>query len=138
MSAAATSAGSKNQRDTRDERDLQAAQTYALKMFDEWRRYVDGRLSAVETGTNSIQSMVAAQPTRRDLEEALRSRVDVGTYTAAHQALLDRVSRLESGPQRLVAWISLMVSAGMGCLMMLLSGASVLIALGGLIFALTR
>ena len=135
MSAAATTAGS---RERRDERDLEAAQTYALKMFDEWRRHVDGRLSAVETGTNTIQSMVAAQPTRRDLEDALRSRVDIGTYTVAHQALIDRVTRLESGPQRLVAWISLMVSAGMGCLMMLLSGASVLIALGGLIFALTR
>lgn len=122
-----------------------AQATYVMAASDEenpfereWRGRVDARLGTVETDVGTIKTLVAAQPNRRDLDEALRSRVDIGTYAASHQALLDRVSRLESGPQRLIAWISLMVSAGMGCLMLLLSGASVLIALGGLIFALTH
>jgi len=50
-------------------------------------------------------------------------RVSTEAYSVAHQALLDRVTRLESGPQRLLGYIG----AATGCL----SAAIVLLGIVG-------
>lgn len=118
------------------------AQRYALQMFNEWRSHVDARLTSLENSSSVVAQTLARleanMPSRADVEAASRTRLDIGTYTVAHQALIDRVSRLESGPQRLVSWIALMVSGGIGCLMAMISGLALLVSIAGVLIAFTH
>lgn len=50
-----------------------------------------------------------------DLRQAIAERLEVKEYSAAHDALIQRVARLENAPQRQLGWIALGVS-GLGCL----------------------
>lgn len=50
-----------------------------------------------------------------DLNAALASRLEIREYQVAHEALIQRVARLENAPQRQLGWIALGVSS-LGCL----------------------
>ncbi|HEU5424113.1 MAG TPA: hypothetical protein VFU72_11275 [Nitrolancea sp.] len=125
-----------------ERRQQMEAQRYALQMFNEWRSHVDARLTSLENSSSVVAQTLARleanMPSRADVEAASRTRLDIGTYTVAHQALIDRVSRLESGPQRLVSWIALMVSGGIGCLMAMISGLALLVSIAGVLIAFTH
>lgn len=140
--ATATTAAADLAADQRLRERGQDAERYAIQMFNEWRTHVDHRLSSLENASASVAAtlarMEASMPSRADVEAASRTRLDISTYTAAHQALTDRITRLESGPQRLVAWISLLMSGGIGCLMALIAGLALLVSIAGVVLTLTR
>lgn len=50
-----------------------------------------------------------------DLNAALSSRLEIREYQVAHDALIQRVARLESAPQKQLGWIALAIS-GLGCM----------------------
>ena len=89
----------------------------ADQLSQEWRRYVTAKLDALEQLIQSISVKL----------EGLSS-----SYQASHSALEERVTRLEASPQRLLAWISLGISALMvpiGCGSVLLLGLSTIVGL---------
>lgn len=58
-----------------------------------------------------------------DLRQAMAERLEVKEYTAAHDALIQRVARLENAPQKQLGWIALGVS-GLGCMVTFLGVAA--------------
>lgn len=108
----------------------------------EWRAKTETRLDGLERAMHLVEAGVtrieASMPSRGDVEAAARTRVDVDSYRVAHQALLDRVSRLENGPQRLIGWLAMIVSGGIGCLMVTVASLALLVSAASLIVTLTH
>lgn len=74
---------------------------------------LDAKLDALTIQVSIIDGKITS---RTEIAAEDNKRVSLDVYTAAHQALVDRILRLESGPQRLLGWISLLVSGAVGCL----------------------
>lgn len=61
--------------------------------------------------TEAMLKLEGAMMPRAEVYAEDAKRVSIESYTVAHQALLDRVTRLESGPQRVLGY----VGAATGC-----------------------
>lgn len=66
----------------------------------------------LEDLTKAVLKLEGALMPRAEIYAEDAKRVSAESYTVAHQALLDRVTRLESGPQRVLGY----VGAATGCL----------------------
>lgn len=62
--------------------------------------------------TRMVLKIEGSMMPRADVYSEDSKRVLVETYTANHQAVIDRITRLESGPQRFLSW----AGAALGCL----------------------
>lgn len=66
----------------------------------------------LEDLTKAVLKLEGALMPRAEIYAEDAKRVSMDVYTSAHQAILDRITKLESGPQRLLGWIG----AATGCL----------------------
>ena len=83
-----------------------------------------------------IISQLASLPSRAEIEAADRLRVSVEAYGADKRGLDERLTRLESNPQRLLVWMGL----GVSVLSVLITGTVgfLTLASGMLFFVLTH
>lgn len=87
--------------------------------LDNMRDEVMTRLVRIEAG----------QMPRAEIYSEDAKRVLMETYTQAHQALLDRIIRLESGPQRLLGYIGAATGCLSACFVLLGIVGSVIVAI---------
>jgi hypothetical protein len=85
----------------------------ALRKLEERLDALDSKLDIkLEELTRSVLRIEGSMPTRGEVASEDAKRVLLETYTQAHAAMLDRIVKLESGPQRFLAYIG----AATGCL----------------------
>jgi hypothetical protein len=88
---------------------------------------VDEKVSAMDFSKDiadikvAVQRIESTMVPRSEIETNLKDRVTMDVYQANHNALIERVIRIETNPQRMIAW----VSTGIGCLSMLIAAAGV-------------
>lgn len=70
----------------------------------------------------SLETFMARTMGRAEIEAEIISRVAQDTYQSDMKAMNDRLTRMESGPQRALAWLG----AVTGCLGILIGGTGVL------------
>lgn len=98
---------------------------------------LEGRINTLDDKIDALQTAVtrieATMLTRGEVSGELAKRVSIDMYQNSHQALVERITRIESGPQRTLGWISLAISGGLGCLSLTLVAlgiiATILIAI---------
>ena len=86
---------------------------------------LDAKIDALTIQVSIIDGKITS---RAEIAAEDNKRVSLEMYTTAHQALVERLGRLESGPQRMLGWISLFVSGGVGCFALVLTGIGAAIA----------
>lgn len=85
---------------------------------------MQGDMQRIEENMSVVRVDVADIKARMVTRDEMERRyVTIDEYEANRRAALDRISKLETGPQRTVAWIS----AGIGCFAALIAGAGVVL-----------
>ena len=93
---------------------------------------VESKLDGIAKEVGEIRVLIAGMMPRAEVDGELARRVSLEAYTSDRQSLLDRVTKLEASPMKLLAWISV----GSGCLSLLIAA---IVALAGILeFALTH
>ena len=84
--------------------------------------------------TRAVLRIEGNVPSRADMAAEMAKRVSIERFDGEMGGLRDRLIRLESGPQKLLGWVSLIVSgvvgivaSAIGCLSLLLVAAGILI-----------
>jgi hypothetical protein len=91
---------------------------------------LDNKLDAMrDEVTVRLTRIEAAQMPRSEIYSEDSKRVLVETYNQAHQALLDRITKLESGPQRFLGYLGAATGCLSACFVILGIIASIIIAL---------
>lgn len=91
--------------------DMQALQTQ-INTLDDKLDKVNGNVLELK---GSIMS-------RAEAEAADNRRVSIERFEGEMGGMRDRIGKLEGGPQKLLGWISLFMSAGIGCMSLVLTG----------------
>lgn len=76
-------------------------------------------ISDIKVTVQRIESTMVSRP---EISDLLKDRVTNDVYVANHNALIERVVRLETNPQKIVPWIA----SGVSCLGVIISGAGLL------------
>ena len=75
----------------------------------------------------SVERVASTMVTRQEISAADDRRVLVETFQAHVSANDDRLKRLENGPQRMLGWIAVAVSGGLGCMSVVVAVISIVV-----------
>lgn len=85
--------------------------------------------SRIETLTIQVTNFGASIMSRAEITAADDRRVPIESFNAHVATDEMRFARLENGPQRMLGWIALAVSGGLGCLSLIVAAVSVLVSI---------
>jgi len=84
---------------------------------------IGGMETKLDTLNDNVLTLKGQMMPRAEIEAADARRVSLERFESEMSGVRDRLGKVESGPQRLLGWISLFVSATIGCLSLLIGGA---------------
>lgn len=87
----------------------------------------------VDKVNENVLKLAGSIMPRSEIEAADARRVSLERFEGEMGGVRERLTKVESGPQRLLGWISLFVSAGIGCMSLLLTGIGSMLVLLGLV-----
>lgn len=94
---------------------------------------IGGMENKLDTLNDNVLTLKGQIMPRAEIEAADARRVSLERFEGEMSGVRERLTKVESGPQRLLGWISLFVSAGIGCMSLLLTGIGSMLVLLGLV-----
>ena len=94
---------------------------------------IGGMENKLDTLNDNVLTLKGQIMPRAEIEAADARRVSLERFEGEMGGVRERLTKVESGPQRLLGWISLFVSAGIGCMSLLLTGIGSMLVLLGLV-----
>lgn len=71
---------------------------------------LEAKIDSLASELQAVKVLVAAMMPRAEVDAELARRVSQEVYTADQRATHERLLRLESGPQKLIAWLAVGVA----------------------------
>ena len=94
-----------------------------------WRGEVNMNLREMTKSLAEVNAVVSRLPTRPEIEAMLLQKVNIDVFRAEVQGLRDDINTLKSNPGKVRDWLSTGISAGVGCLSLVLAGLSLLVSM---------
>ena len=94
-------------------------------------RRIEAKMSEMAVALQEVKALIVP---RSDIEHTL------GQYITkdAHRTYEERLARLETSPQRSIGWIAAAISAGLGCLTLIIMGIGSIVAIASVVITLLK
>lgn len=109
--------------------DMQAIQAQIKAVDDKLGKQIETVDDKLDRVNGNVLELKGSVMSRAEAEAADGRRVSVERFEGEMGSVRDRITRVESGPQKLLGWLALIVSAGIGCFSLVLTTIGVGVAL---------
>lgn len=110
---------------TPEQLDMHALQAQMQAIDDKLGKQIETLDDKLDRVNGNVLELKGSVMSRTETEAADNRRVSVERFDGEVNGIRDRLGKLESGPQKLLAWVALFVSGGIGCLSLVFTALGV-------------